>query len=142
MLRRSIFLVLGMLMANAALAQIQRPPAHTNLVVNGGFEQGGWNFLVSGAAATGGVDNAEHHEGRCAYKLTHRSAFGPNIYARIVQMVSGLQPFTTYKVSCWAKGKGCGICWIGGGPGWYNRHAFPKGDFDWQPMSFELEASA
>ncbi|HSU54462.1 MAG TPA: beta-galactosidase, partial [Candidatus Dormibacteraeota bacterium] len=80
--------------------------------------------------------------GQFSYKLTNKSGFAPNVYARVVQVVTGMQPYTTYKVSCWAKGKGCGINWIGGGPGWFNRHRFPEGDFDWQQVTFEIEAGA
>jgi len=111
-----------------------------NLVVNGDFEQGGagWQFLSTGAKATGQVDTAEKHGGKYAYKLTNQSGYAPNLYARIVQDISGLRPYTTYRVSCWAKGKGCGADWIGGGPGWGIRKAFPQGDFDWQEVSIEV----
>ena len=86
------------------------PPAQGNLVVNGGFEQGaaGWRYVSTGANATGQLDGAEAHEGKYSYKLTNKSAQAPNLFARIVQEVAGLRPFTTYRVSCWAKGKGCG----------------------------------
>jgi hypothetical protein len=119
------------------------PVAGGDLLVNGDFEQGaaGWQFAcMGGAQATGQLDDAERHQGKSAYKLTNKSSFAPNVYARIFQTVSGLRPFTTYKISCWAKGKGCGINWIGGGPGWGTRHRFPEGDFDWQKVSFEIDA--
>src|SRR5579885_3392201 len=116
------------------------PSPQTNLVTDGGFERGGagWRFLSTGANATGQVDDAQEHEGKHSYKLTNKSALAPNLYARILQEVSGLRPYTTYKVSCWAKGKGCGINWLGGGPGWLTRKWFPQGDFDWQEVSFEV----
>jgi hypothetical protein len=116
----------------------------TNLVVNGGFEQGaaGWQFVATSAKATGQVDATEQHDGRNAYKLVNQSPYGPNVYGRVFQMLPGLRPFTTYRISCWAKGKGCGVNWIGGGPGWYNRHWFPQGDFDWQRLSFEIDSGA
>jgi hypothetical protein len=119
-------------------------PVQGNLVANGGFEQesAGWRYLSTGANATGQADNAEKHEGKYSYKLTNKSAWAPNIFARIVQEVSGLRPYTTYRVSCWAKGKGCGINWIGGGPGWGTRKQFPQGDFDWQEASFEVTTDA
>ncbi len=116
-----------------------------NLVVNGDFEQGGagWQFsCMGGAQATGQLDAAHVHQGKYSYRLENKSAFAPNVYARVYQVVSGLRPYTNYRVSCRAKGKGCGVCWIGGGPGWYDRHWFPKGDFDWQELSFELDAGA
>jgi hypothetical protein len=116
----------------------------TNLVANGDFEQseGGWRFVSIGANATGQFDAAEKHQGKYSYKLTNKSVFAPNIYARIFQMVPGLRPYTTYRVSCWAKGKGCGITWIGGGPGWTTRQRFPEGDFEWQQVSFEFDSDA
>ncbi len=121
-----------------------KAPAQGNLVSNGGFEQGGagWQFVSTGAKATGQVDATEAHEGKYSYKLTNKSGYAPNLYARIVQMVAGLRPYTTYRVSCWAKGKGCGVDWIGGGPGWMTRKPFPQGNFDWQEISFEFTTDA
>jgi hypothetical protein len=121
-----------------------KPPAQGNLIGNGGFEQGGagWRFVSTGANATGQLDGAEKHEGKYSYKLTNKSGYAPNVFARIVQEVSGLRPYTTYRVSCWAKGKGCGVNWIGGGPGWGTRKWFPQGDFDWQEASFEVITDA
>jgi hypothetical protein len=116
--------------------------AQTNVVSDGGFEQGGagWQFLCPGADASGQIDATRKHEGKYSYKISNKSGYAPNVYARITQMVSGLRPFTTYKVSCWAKGKGCGVNWIGGGPGWYTRTPFPTGDFDWRQVSFNVDA--
>ena len=121
-----------------------KPPAQGNLVANGGFEQGaaGWRFVNTGVVAAGQVDGAEAHEGKNSYKLTNKSGQAPNLFARIVQEVSGLRPYTTYKVSCWAKGNGCGTVWIGGGPGWGMRKWFPHGNFDWQEFSFEVSTDA
>lgn len=115
-----------------------------SLLSDGGFEQGGagWQFLLSGADAKGELDGAVQHEGKFSYKITNKSGFAPNVYARIQQMVSGLRPFTTYRVSCWAKGKDCGQNWIGGGPGWLTRKGFPQGDFDWQQVWFEVDTGA
>ena len=141
--RISLALVVSVWLSGAALGETQ-PPTQGNLVVNGSFEQGGaaWRFVSTGANATGQVEGTEKHEGKYAYKLTNKSAQAPNLFARIVQEVSGLRPYTTYKVSCWAKGKGCGIVWIGGGPGWGTRKWFPQGDFDWQEFSFEVTTDA
>ena len=140
---RCSFPIVLLCITHTAIGEIRRPDPGTTLV-NGGFEQqsGGWSFILSGANATGQIDDGQKHEGRYSYKLTNRSAFAPNVYARLVQSISGLRPFTVYKVSCWVKGKGCGINWIGGGPGWTTRISFPKGDFDWQPISFEIDAGA
>jgi hypothetical protein len=139
---RSPFLFALCLLTALTVATQQPATAQTNLLLNGGFERGseGWSFLASGAVATGSVDNTQSHEGRCSFKLTNQSAFAPNVYARVVQVVTGLRAYTTYKVSCWAKGKAAGITWIGGGPGWFKRVPFPKGDFDWQEVSFEIDA--
>jgi hypothetical protein len=138
----SVTFALALLTAQAAFA-VDTTPAQTNLVCNGGFEQSTacWQFL-SQANATGQLDTAEKHDGKYSFKMTNKSGQSPNVFARIVQIISGLKPFTTYKVSCWVKGRGCGINWIGGGPGWYTRTPFPKGDFDWQQISFEVSADA
>ena len=118
------------------------PGPDGNLVANGDFEQGGagWQFVSTGAKATGQLDEAEKHQGKYSYKLTNRSAMAPNLFARIFQTLPGLRPYATYRVSCWVKGKGCGVNWIGGGPGWGTRHWFPQGDFDWRQESFEIDS--
>jgi len=143
-MRYSILWVAALVMWFSGTALGQTPASGTNLVVNGGFEQGGagWQFVSTGANATGQLDGAEKHEGKYSYKLTNRTPQAPNIFARIFQILTPMQPYATYRVSCWVKGEGCGINWIGGGPGWYTRHAFPKGDFDWRQESFEIESGA
>jgi hypothetical protein len=122
------------------MALLLAQTAFADLVRNGGFEQGtqDWDFLTRVANATGQLDSTEKHEGKTSFKISNKSAWAPNVYARIVQIVSGLRPFTTYTVSCWVKGKGCGLNWFGGGPGWYTRTTFPQGDFDWRQISFEV----
>jgi hypothetical protein len=133
----------ALLLLFLSVARAQPNPT-PNLVSDGGFEHGavGWSWHNSGADATGGVDRTEKHSSNFSYKLTNKSSFAPNRYARIFQFVSGLRPYTKYRISCWAKAKAGGITWIGGGPGWYDRHPFPKGDFDWQLFSFELDSGA
>jgi hypothetical protein len=106
-------------------------PIGPNLAANGGFEQGGWAFSVVGAQATGAVVDDVAHSGKHSFKITNKSGFAPNVYARAYQVVTGLEPFTTYRISCYVKGTDIGICWIGGGPGWYHRQHFPKGTYDW-----------
>ncbi len=127
----------------AALGETQ-PAGVADLVTDGGFELGGagWQFAPNGANATGQLDATEKHQGKYAYKLTNNSAYAPNVFARIFQMLPAMQPYATYRVTCWAKGKGCGIAWIGGGPGWTDRHPFPTGDFDWQQVSFDIATGA
>lgn len=108
----------------------------TNLVRNGGFEvDGDWAFSVNGASAFGQVTTNEAHSGARSFLLSNHSGFAPNVYARVTQIVRGLEPFTTYRISCFAKGTNSGIVWIGGGPGWYLRAAFPKGTFGWTNIS-------
>ncbi len=110
-----------------------------NLAANGGFEHAstGWAFTAVAAASTGQVVTDQSHEGKACFKLTNKSAFAPNVFGRVYQIVPKLEPFTTYRISCWAKGQDAGIVWIGGGPGWYLRQRFPEGTFDWTPVSVE-----
>ena len=104
--RIPLVLIVAFCCSGAAFGQT-KPPAQGNLVVNGGFEQGGagWRFVSTGAVAGGQVDGAEAHEGKYSYKLTNKSGYAPNLFARIVQEVSGLRPFTTYKVSLLGQGQ-------------------------------------
>lgn len=134
---RRLILFLVLLMARPVLGA-------ENLVRNGDFAQGtaGWDFLVRVAQATGNLDDAVRHDGHPAFKITNKTGEGPHVYGRLVQTVTGLKPFTTYKISCWARGEGCGNNWIGGGVGWYVRQALPRGDFDWQHVSFDYTTKA
>ena len=116
-----------------ARASVEQFAATTNLVYNGGFEAGaaGWVFAPNIAQSSGSVVTNEAHGGTHSYKLTNASAQAPHVFGRILQTIGGLQPYTTYKISCWAKGQDSGGVWIGGGPGWYLRAPFPRGTFGW-----------
>jgi hypothetical protein len=104
-----------------------------NRAANGSFEEGPWSFeAVNGCQATGEVTKEQAHSGAQSFKLGNKSAFAPNVYGRAFQVISGLEPFTTYRLSCYVKGKNVGIAWIGGGPGWYHRQRFPEGTYDWK----------
>ncbi len=108
-------------------------PIGANRAANGGFESGPWSFeAVNGCQATGGVTKEQAHSGAQSLKLTNKSSFAPNVYGRAFQILFGLEPFTTYRLSCYVKGKNVGIAWIGGGPGWYHRQRFPEGTYDWK----------
>ncbi len=131
-----------------------RQPIGPNLAANGGFEEGAWNFAANnGCRATGEATKEYAHSGAHSFKITNQSTFAPNVYARIFQVINALEPFTTYRISCYVKGKKAGIAWIGGGPGWYLRQRFPEGDYDWTyvetqwttdagPGDFELMVAA
>ena len=111
----------------------------TNLVVDGGFEQGGigWAFSVNIANASGGVVADEAHDGKKSFRLSNNSGFAPNVFGRVTQIVRGLEPYTTYRISCFARGTNAGMVWIGGGPGWYLRARFPDGTFGWTNVTTE-----
>src|SRR5579883_74103 len=122
-----------------AFSSLAGSATETNLVQDGGFEQGGagWAFSVNAANASGQVVADEAHSGKKSFRLSNNSGFAPNVFGRMTQMVLGLEPFTTYRISCFARGTNAGIVWIGGGPGWYLRAPFPKGTFGWTNISTE-----
>ncbi|HTL29933.1 MAG TPA: carbohydrate binding domain-containing protein, partial [Tepidisphaeraceae bacterium] len=131
-----MFVSLSIMLCGVAQADEAKKPI--NLVKNGGFEEeGSWPFIPSGAVSEGKIVAGIAHSGRHSFWMTNKSAFAPNVYARIVQPQSGLRPFTTYRISCWVKGEDVGIDWIGGGPGWTQRFHFPKGTYDWTEVSAE-----
>ncbi|MES2459594.1 MAG: beta-galactosidase, partial [Armatimonadota bacterium] len=111
-----------------------------NLVGNGGFEQdtAGWAWMTaSGAPATGVLDSGERHTGRHSYRVSGDFTQTPHTYGRLHRTITGLRPFTTYRIRAWIKGSKVGTAWIGGGPGWYLRAVFPEGDFDWREITTE-----
>lgn len=115
-----------------------------NVVQDGGFEQGGagWSFSANNANASGQVVADEAHSGHKSYKISNQSGFAPNVFGRVTQMVRGLEPYTTYRISCFAKGTNAGIVWIGGAPGWTLRATFPKGTFGWTNVSIDYTTDA
>src|SRR5436190_1536327 len=98
-------------------------PAHPNLVHNPSFESGteGWGFNLNDARGGADLDSSEKHSGTKSYRMSFQSKFAPNVYERFAQGVGGLKPNTAYRISTFSKGKGVGIAWIGGGPGWFFR---------------------
>src|ERR1017187_2821103 len=78
-------------------------------------------------------------------RMTARSPSGcrtipgwrPTCFGGGRQIVRGLEPYTTYRISCFARGTNAGIVWIGGGPGWYLRARFPDGTFGWTKVITE-----
>ena len=129
------FVAAVFVVCSATFAQAHKPttkPIGANLAPDGGFEAGGWPFVAAnGCEASGQVTKEQAHSGSQSFKITNKSNFAPNVYGKIEQIISGLDPFTTYRISCYVKGRNVGICWIGGGPGWAHRMAFPKGTYDW-----------
>src|SRR5580658_11009884 len=134
---RKMMLAMALLAAGCAMAS--GAPVGTNVVFNGGFEQGGagWAFSANMARAGGGVATNHAHSGSNSFWLDNQSGLAPNVFARVTQVVTGLEPFTTYRISCFAMGTNAGIVWIGGGPGWYVRAPFPTGSFGWTNVAIE-----
>ncbi len=109
----------------------------TNLVANSGFEAGNgkldvWTWGSADDTKTAMVlDDAVAHSGKYSVRIHSELPGAPHVYCGLVQTVRGLAPETDYVLRLWAKGKGVGTCWFGGGPGWFSRGQFPTGDFDW-----------
>lgn len=144
-MNRAVCVVLALLSIVAASGQALEPAAGPNLILNGGFEDAGanWSFVSTGAVATGEATTQTAHSGKYSYKLTNKTKQSPNIYARIFQTVAPLDPYTTYSISCYVRGTNVGICWVGGGPGWFLRAPFPKGTYDeWKKVSVEFSTDA
>src|ERR1700733_15801191 len=97
---KNVMVAMALLATGCAMAADPLPA--TNLVFNGGFEQGGagWVFSANGAKAGGGVVTNQAHSGQNSFWLENASGFAPNVFARVTQVVTGLEPFTTYRISC------------------------------------------
>lgn len=143
--------LLGACLACPAAAETLGP----DLVANGSFETGddgrqGWTWGTRDADRTSvAADDTVHHSGRRSLRLHSALPFAPHVYCGLSQSVGGLAPDTEYLIRLWAKGKGVGNCWFGGGPEWLARRSLPSGDYDWtlvelrwrapeNPTSFEL----
>jgi hypothetical protein len=126
----------------AAKAQATKG-AEKNLVTNSGFEDGlgGWGYDAHGADGRAVVDATVRHSGAHSLLLTNATATGPNVWYRAFRTITA-QPYTTYRMSCWIKGEESGSGFIGGGPGWGVRIAFPEGTFDWKELSMEWSTGA
>ncbi len=119
-----------------------------NLVPNGSFEEGdavpaGWNWgTANHCDATLALDASVVHSGKRSVRLHSSSAYAPNVYGGLSAQVTGLRAGSEYVIRLWAKGKGVGTCWFGGGPEWLTRRGFPTGDFDWQELQLRWTAPA
>ncbi|MDR3710756.1 MAG: beta-galactosidase [Capsulimonadaceae bacterium] len=141
-LLRNIFLAGMSVVYLGGVSQAAVPLAALK-VVNPGFEQGvsGWDWHVSMADADGCVIQADAHSGLRAFRMTNRSAFGPNVGAGLQQVISGLRPDTDYELSLWVKSKSAQDCWFGGGPGWAIRQRIPSDTPDWQRVALPFKTA-
>src|ERR1039458_2094328 len=95
------FLVRGLILSPAvillAFQSLAGAADKTNLVMDGGFEQGGagWAFSVNLANASGGVVADEAHDGKKSFRLSNNSRFAPNGVGRVGAIVLGVEPYTT-----------------------------------------------
>src|ERR1035437_866350 len=96
-------LLRGLILSPAVILLAFQAPAGAadkmNLVMDGGFEQGGvgWAFSVNIANASGGVVADEAHDGKKSFRLSNNSGFAPNAFGRGTQIVRGLEAHTTYR---------------------------------------------
>jgi hypothetical protein len=116
--------------------------AETNLLNNGGFEEGAlepWEWFVAGGAkATGEVDSEEKHGGEASYRIHNESPLEPNVYGQLRQYAHGLKANTAYILTAWVKGKDVSGGQIALGPGWKTLERLPEGTFDWTEVKKEF----
>jgi len=131
--------VLGIgLCCRAALAG-----ATGNLLDNGGFEAARlapWQWdKTATCQGTGELDQTEHHSGTQSFKMTSASPTQADVYTTLFQKVP-VETGKRYRVALWCKGKGVGICWMGGDKTWSQRKVLPQGDFDWTQVKYVITA--
>ncbi|MBS1199149.1 MAG: uncharacterized protein H6R18_2934 [Proteobacteria bacterium] len=140
--------------ANAPIAY-----AGTNLLKNGGFEEGivfpwgtghyeradgKFNFGLwwnsSNASAFMKIDTAEKFSGKRSLLVGNNSPAAPHVFTTLSQRIAGLKPNTLIRIRCHLKGKelkpGAGLVTIDAA--WGKRFALPSGTFDWQPFSVTI----
>ncbi len=136
-----IFLAFVCMAPLVALGQTTQPGK--NLVTNPGFEDGlaGWSPDAHGSDGSAVIDDTVSHTSKRSLRFTNKTKLAPNVWYRVNRTITA-QPFTTYRISCWVKGEDSGNTFIGGGPGWAVRLAFPVGTFDWKQVSMEWSTGA
>ena len=122
-----VFLAFVCIAPLSALGQTTQPGK--NLVTNPSFEDGlaGWSPDAHGSDGSAVIDDTVSHTGKRSLRFTNKTKLAPNVWYRVNRTITA-QPFTTYRISCWVKGEDSGNTFIGGGPGWGVRLAFPVGD--------------
>ncbi len=117
-----------------------------NRVANDSFEAAGapaesWAWGSADAAkATAVADEAAAHSGRRSLRLHSELPLRPHVFGGLSQRIAGLAPGSEYVIALWAKGRGVGVCWFGGGPAWSSRATFPTGTYDWTRLELRWRA--
>ncbi len=128
------------------IAPLRAETLGPNLAANGGFEAGeavpeGWHWNSADASKAGvGLDDAFAHTGGRSARLHSELAFAPHVFGGLSQVIGSLTPDSEYVIRLWARGKGVGVCWFGGGPQWLSRQQLPRGDFDWTQLELRWTA--
>jgi CHAT domain-containing protein/TolA-binding protein len=128
-----------------------------NLLVNGGFEEGlifpwgtghyertdgkfqfgiWWNSM--NAKAFMKIDTVEKYSGKQSLRITNYSPPEPHVFTTLSQRISGLEPNTVYRISCYVKTQDLSknAVFFTVDPGWQKRHIRPPaGTSDWQFFS-------
>lgn len=110
-----------------------------NLLRNGGFESGDgledWHWATGEPELTGwSADSEVRHEGQRSLRIHSALELQPHRFCGLARTVDGITAGSEYVLTLWARGKGVGVCWFGGGPEWATRQFLPTGDFDWTPF--------
>ena len=121
-----------------------------NLLQNGSFDHPppssggappGWTWgTANQCQATMALDTTVAHAGKPSLRLHSDTAYAPNVYGGLAARVTGLRPRGEYVIRLWAKGKGVGTCWFGGGPQWLARRGVSEGDYDWRQLELRWTA--
>lgn len=128
-----------------------------NLLVNGGFEDGlifpwgtghyertdgkfkfgvWWNS--KNAKAFMKMDRAQKYAGKQSLRITNYSPAAPHIFTTLSQRISGLEPNSIYKISCYVKAQDFikKSLFFTVDPGWQKRSVKPRaGTYDWELFS-------
>jgi hypothetical protein len=116
----------------------------SNLIVNGGFENGmeAWEwFLGHDGNAQATIDTSEKHSGAASLLITSNIQHAPNVFGALRYTVN-LKPHTQYILSLWVKGDNASQNSLAFGAHWDQRKALPEGTYDWQLVTKKFDTGS
>ncbi|MDQ1257866.1 MAG: hypothetical protein QG656_2474, partial [Candidatus Hydrogenedentes bacterium] len=108
------------------------------------FAEAWWADIGGGADASVAVDGAARHSGERSVRIVNRSPLQAFVYASFWQGGIPVEPETTYRIDCFAKGEEARRCFVSAAfdSGGERRTYLASGTFDWRTFSCRFTTPA